>query len=145
MNCPDCGSELTNQTRHGISVEACTKDHGMWFTSTELDELENEAFNIEDEKGTLVFSTTPTTHKCPVCSKTLKGFEYRDYDLMLEYCADGHGFWLLAGEDDRILQLMEKRKKDEKRTTSAEAKWQSTVKHLQSHSLIEKLKDMIRG
>jgi len=145
MNCPECGSELSNQIRHGIAVQACAKDHGMWFTTNELDELENEAFSIEDEKGTLIFSSTLTNHKCPVCNKMLRQFEYRDYDLMLGYCEEGHGFWLLAGEDDRIIQLMEMRKKDEKRKFGAESSWQSTIKHLQSHSLFQKLKDMIRG
>ncbi len=145
MKCPECGMELTNQVSHGIQVESCPKDHGMWFTLQELDELENEALSDEEEKGTLILSSTPSKYKCPVCSALLKQFEYRMYDLILEYCENKHGFWLEAGEDDRILQLMNQRSRDEARKFNAEVHWQSTVRHLQSHSLFEKLKDLMRG
>lgn len=137
--------ELTNQVRHGIEVQSCAMDHGMWFTMQELDDLENEAFNDEEEKGSLMLSSTPSTYKCPVCNSMLRKFDYRMYDLVLEYCENKHGFWLEAGEDDRILELMKERKRDEKRKFNAEEHWQSTVRHLQSHSLFQKLKDMIRG
>ncbi len=145
MKCPECGMELTNQTRHGIGVQSCSMDHGMWFTMQELDELENEAFNDEEEKGSLMLSSEPASYKCPVCDSLLRKFDYRMYDLQLEYCENKHGFWLDAGEDDRILELMKERKRDEQRKFNAEAHWQSTVKHLQSHSLFQKLKDMMRG
>lgn len=144
MKCPECGNELATQERHGIKVEACQNDHGMWFTLQELDELENEAFNDEEEKGSLMLSSTPAKYNCPVCNSEMQQFEYRMYDLTLEYCKNKHGFWLEAGEDDRILDLMKQRKKDEQRKFNAEAHWQSTVRHLQSHSLFEKLKDLMR-
>ncbi len=145
MRCPECGMELSNQLRHGIEVDACSNDHGMWFTMSELDDLENEAFNDEEEKGSLMLSSTPSKYSCPVCNSNLKQFDYRMYDLVLEYCENKHGFWLEAGEDDRILELMKERKRDEERKFNAEASWQSTVKHLQSHSLFMKLKDLMKG
>ncbi len=143
MKCPECGNELVTQDRHGLTVEACQNDHGMWLTIQELDELENEAFNDEEEKGSLMLSSTPAKYNCPVCNSQLRRFDYRMYDLTLEYCENKHGFWLEAGEDDRILELMKQRKKDEERKYGAEAHWQSTVRHLQSHSLFEKLKDLM--
>lgn len=145
MKCPECGKELASQLRHGIGVLCCSNDHGMWFTMNELDELENEAFSDEEEKGSLMLSSTPSKYSCPVCSSVLRQFEYRMYDLILEYCENKHGFWLEAGEDDRIIELMKQRGRDEKRKFDAEVHWQSTVRHLQSHSLFEKLKHLIRG
>lgn len=145
MKCPECGTDLIKQSRHGIEVDCCNNDHGMWFTLQELTELEDEAFNDEEEKGTLILSSTPAKYSCPVCSSRLRQFDYRFYDLTLEYCENKHGFWLEAGEDDRILELMKERKKDETRKFNAEEHWQSTVRHLQSHSLFAKLKDLMRG
>ncbi len=145
MRCPECGAEMTDQLRHGIAVQSCSNDHGMWFTMSELDELENEAFSDEEEKGSLMLSSTPSKFYCPACNSNLKQFDYRMYDLVLEYCENKHGFWLDAGEDDRILELMKERKRDEKRKFDAEAHWQSTVRHLQSHSLFAKLKDLMKG
>jgi Zn-finger nucleic acid-binding protein len=71
------------------------------------DELEDEAFDFgDDEKGTLIFSAVATSRKCPQCSKPMKSFKYRLYDLEIDFCEDGHGFWLDADEDKRILELM---------------------------------------
>lgn len=145
MKCPECEMELTNQSRHGIEVEYCPSDHGMWFTLKELQELEDRAFNEEEEKGTLILSSTPASYSCPICNSKLRQFQYRMYDLILEYCENKHGFWLEAGEDDRIIELMRQRKKDEQRKFNAEAHWQSTVRHLQSHSFFAKLKDLMKG
>lgn len=145
MKCPECGMEMTKEMRHGIEVLSCSMDHGMWFTMQELDELENEALSDEEEKGSLVLSSSPSDQKCPECGSVLRKFDYRLYDLVLEYCENQHGFWLEAGEDDRILELMKERKKDEERKFNAEAHWQSTVRHLRSHSIFAKLKDMLRG
>ena len=112
MKCPKCNTDLVKQIRHGIEMDCCTNDHGMWLDAQQLDQLEDEAFKKDDEKGTLIFSSTPSEFKCPKCNTPLKQFDYRLYDLTLEYCENKDGFWLDAGEDDRVLQLMKKRRKD---------------------------------
>jgi Zn-finger nucleic acid-binding protein len=142
MKCPKCGSELVPQTRHGLEVNYCTNDHGMWLNLNELDELEDEAFDQDDEKGTLIFSSTPTDNHCPKCNALLKRFQYRLYDLTLEYCEKKDGFWLTAGEDDRILELMKQRKRDMERKFDAESEWKSTIKHFQSPSFFDKIKHL---
>ena len=145
MKCPECEKDRTNVLRHAIEVECCPNDHGMWFTLNELEDLENEAFVQDDEKGSLILSSTQSKYKCPACNSEMKRFLYRMYDIELEYCENEHGFWLEAGEDDRVLQLMNQRKRDMERKLDAELHWQTTIRHLQSNSIFQRLKSLMKG
>jgi len=144
MKCPKCNSDLVRKIRHGIEVDYCTNDHGMWLDFKELDQLEDEAFKEDDEKGTLIFSNTPTDYHCPKCNSQLKQFQYRLYDLTLEFCENKDGFWLDAGEDERVLQLMKQRQKDMKKKFDAEKEWKTTIRHLQSPSFFDKLTGLFK-
>ena len=66
-----------NANDRGVEVEACPKCKGMWLTPPELDQLENEAFSNEANKGSLYVTSYDTQFKCPVCSAPLKEFDYR--------------------------------------------------------------------
>jgi Zn-finger nucleic acid-binding protein len=117
----------------------------MWLARDELKQLEDEAFHLDEHaKGTLVFSAKATTAPCPQCQAAMKAFSYRLYDLELEYCEAGHGFWLDAGEDDRVLELIKKEEAGIDRSFNAEHKWVSTVKHLHSGSFMSKMRDLFR-
>lgn len=35
MRCPECGAPLRRMTRHGVTVEQCPADHGLWMTEVE--------------------------------------------------------------------------------------------------------------
>ena len=145
MNCPNCGTELAPARRHGIDVETCPSCKGLWLNAKELDQLEDEAFDLGDaEKGTLVFAAEPSDRGCPECGQPLQGFQYRLYDLPLEFCAQGHGYFLDAGEDDRVLALMREEEARLKRSDQAEARWTAHLKHLRSSDFIEKLRDLLR-
>lgn len=142
MKCPHCSAELAAAKRDGIDVEACPACQGMWLTAQELDQLEDEAFDL-GKKGSLVFNPAPSSHACPECGKALLSFQYRDYDLELEYCADGHGFWLQAGEDKRVLELMRQEEKSLERAFSAQDSWGSHLKHWRSPSFIDRLRGLL--
>jgi len=129
MKCPKCDADLVKQIRHGIEVDTCPNDNGMWLDAQELNQLEDEAFKADEEKGTLIFSSTVSNFKCPKCNTPLKQFDYRLYDLTLEYCENKDGFWLDAGEDERVLQLMKQRKKDMANKQEAETGWKSVERH----------------
>jgi Zn-finger nucleic acid-binding protein len=145
MKCPKCDVDLVAAKRDGIEVEVCPTCQGMWLTRQDLEHLEDEAFHLGDrEKGSLVFSSTPTDLKCPECGEPMRRFAYRLYDLDLEFCAAGHGFWLDADEDKRVLDLMKEEQARVKRSTSAEHHWASLLRHLRSGSLLEKLRDLLR-
>lgn len=144
MNCPNCGTALAPAKRHGIDVEACPSCKGLWLDAQELDQLEDEAFDLGDkEKGTLVFAREPSTRLCPKCGGVLQGFMYRLYDLPLEYCEQGHGYFLDAGEDDRVLALMREEEQRLKRSDRAETRWAAHLKHLRSGAFLEKLKNLL--
>jgi Zn-finger nucleic acid-binding protein len=145
MKCPKDHTDLVQAKRDGLEVESCPQCQGMWLSRQELEQLEDEAFHLgDDEKGTLVADPEPSTRTCPVCGKPMQSFQYRFYDLQLDYCEDGHGYWLDANEDKRVLDLMKEEQARLKRTGRAEQTWSSHLQHLRSHSIIEKVRDLFR-
>ena len=143
MKCPKCNADLVPAVRHKINVNYCQSCKGMWLEHQDLGKLEDEVFDYgDDAKGTLAFSSTPTTAKCPECNAPLKRFKYRFYDLEMEVCENQHGYWLDEDEDTRVLQLMKKEEADETRKLLAEDQWTKTLKHLRSGSLLSKVRDL---
>jgi len=113
----------------------------MWLTPAELDQLENEAFDNEANKGSLYVVSQETDLKCPVCSAALKRFDYRFFDLQLDCCPE-HGFWLDKDEDNRILELMRGEEARVERKFGTEAAWANRMNHLRSPTFFSKLKDL---
>ena len=96
MKCPDCDAELVQKTRDGIEMEICPSCEGMWLNGQELAQLEDEVFHFgDDEKGSLMLGSAPTTRKCPECGVPLKSFQYRLYELRNGFLRTGAR--LLAG------------------------------------------------
>ncbi|MBN8580510.1 MAG: zf-TFIIB domain-containing protein [Anaerolineae bacterium] len=140
MNCPKCNSELTKKYYKGMfEVDACPNCRGMWLDFNELDALEDVVFDDDIHKGSLVHFQTRTEVPCPHCGSMLNEFQYRLYDLKLDACTtNDHGFWLDAGEDERVMELMQKRASETQRKISAEAEWKQILKDM--HSFLEKKK-----
>jgi len=141
MKCPKCNAELQTQNDRGVEVEACPACKGMWLTPAEMDQLENEAFSNEANKGSLFVTSYETAFKCPVCSTPLKEFDYRFFDLQLECCPE-HGFWLDQDEDNQILELMRGEEARVERKFGTEASWSDYVNHLRSPTFFSKVKDL---
>lgn len=127
----------------GVQVDACPKCQGMWLTPLELDQLENEAFSNEANKGSLYITSYDTQFKCPVCAAPLKEFDYRFFDLQIECCPE-HGFWLDKDEDNRILELMRGEEKRIERKFVTEDVWGKYIAHLRSPSFVNKVKDLFK-
>jgi len=142
MECPNCKVALSKQTRHGLQVEVCPSCSGMWMTPLELDQLENEGFSNEADKGSLFLVTRDTTLECPVCQTAMKQFDYRFYDLAVDFCTD-HGFWLEKDEDDRILELMKGEEARVERDFGLEDKWASRMREWRSPGFFGKLKELL--
>ncbi|HEX7324401.1 MAG TPA: zf-TFIIB domain-containing protein [Rhodanobacteraceae bacterium] len=143
MKCPKCKVELVQTVRHKVDMQTCPSCKGMWLDARELDQLENETFDLgEDEKGMLVYDAMSTTQPCPVCAADLKRFNYHAYALQMDVCPNQHGFWLDAGADDEVLKLMRDEERGYKRSASADAQWSRTLQHMRSGSFLEKLKDL---
>lgn len=145
MKCPKCNVDLVPKVRHKIDVDFCPSCKGMWLDAQELDQLENEAFDLgEHAKGTLAFRSMSTTLKCPRCEAGMQRFNYRAYGLELEFCPNQHGFWLDADEDTRVLELMKDEEHDYERSVRAEAQWGRMMGRMRSGSFLTKLKDLFR-
>lgn len=140
MNCPKCNFELTKKYYKGMfEVEACPNCRGMWLDFHELDKLEDVAYDEDSRKGSLVHFQTQTDFSCPHCGMKLGEFQYRLYDLKLDACmANDHGFWLDAGEDERVMEAMRKRAGDVQRKINAEMEWRQILKNM--HTFLEKKK-----
>jgi hypothetical protein len=131
MNCPKCSTVLTKKYYKGmLEVDYCPACRGMWLDFNELDRLEDVAFDQDQYKGSLVHRDCPVECKCPVCSGPMREFQYRLYDLKLDLCSEKHGFWLDAGEDERVLEIMHRRAGEIQRKNGAEAEWKRVLKGL---------------
>jgi Zn-finger nucleic acid-binding protein len=141
MKCPKCNTDLKAQLDRGVEVMACSSCQGMWMTPAELDQLENEAFDNEADKGSLYLVTRETELKCPVCSANLKRFNYRFFDLELDCCPD-HGFWLEKDADNRILELMKGEEERVERDFGLEDMWAKRMGYMRSPSFFGKIRNL---
>lgn len=122
-----------------FEVDSCPNCRGMWLDFNELDKLEDVVFDEDTHKGSLVHFKTQTENPCPHCGAKLDEFQYRLYDLRLDTCTENnHGFWLDAGEDERVMEIMQKRASETQRKVSAEAEWKQMLKGM--HAFLEKKK-----
>jgi Zn-finger nucleic acid-binding protein len=120
-----------------LEVDSCPACRGMWLDANELDRLEDMAFDDDPRKGSLIHSKKRSGFPCPRCGTAMVEFQYRLYDLRLDYCeAQGHGFWLEAGEDQRVLGLMHQRAAQIQRKLEAEAEWQEILRNM--HAFLKK-------
>ena len=137
MECPKCAFALVRKYYKGmLEVDMCPSCRGMWLDFDELDKLEDVAFDDDKHKGSLIHYEKQIPAKCPVCENNLSEFQYRLYDLKLDYCPEKHGFWLDAGEDERVLQIMRKQQTNNQRKMIAENEWGHVLKGL--HAFINK-------
>ncbi len=144
MNCPRCNSELKVEDYRGIEVDRCPQCQGMWLDYGELDQLEDLVLDQDEIKGTIIYSPLKGELPCPKCGKPMQRFSYRAYNLELDLCEQGHGTWLDAGEEEKVLEIMEQRIKDLDRKTKAEAEWGDFLNNLRSPSFFSKVKGLFR-
>ena len=124
MQCPRDNSELKIEHHHGIEVDHCTECNGRWLDHHELDHLEATVPSTEEERlATIQFSRRDSELKCPICGEQMKAFNYRAYGLEMDTCDSEHGFWLDAGEEGRVRDIIEERVKNLERSSNAEAAW----------------------
>ena len=145
MKCPRCNIDLKLEKYRGIEVDRCSSCDGMWLDHPELGELEDKVFDEGQVKGTMKFTSDGSDLLCPTCGKHMHWFRYRHYDLELDFCEEEHGFWLDKGEEKRVLEIMEQRGKDLRRSAGAEVEWSKFLSNINSRSFLDKVKDLFRG
>lgn len=131
MKCPKCGTTLVKKSYKGMmEVDCCPNCRGMWLDFEELDRLEDVTFDQDEYKGSLLHRDTETAYACPLCESKLREFQYRLYDLKLDTCEQGHGFWLDAGEDVRVMGIMAVRAAEIERKVDAESEWRGILRSM---------------
>ena len=125
MQCPRCHADLVvEQEYHGIEVDRCPSCEGRWLDHDELDLLEATVPSTSEERrATIKYAERQSELSCPRCGKTMTAFNYRAYNLELDACEDGHGWWLDAGEEARVREIIQERVRGLARAVSAEAAW----------------------
>ena len=144
MNCPKCRVELKTQLLQKIQVDRCPRCGGNWLDFEELDQLEDTVFDKDSLKGSIILRTHPGNLNCPKCGKVMKKFNYRLYDLEIDYCGDKHGFWLDKGEENRVIAIMKEEVQKTAREFSSEDEWVSMLRKLKSKSFVSRLFDLFR-
>ena len=144
MDCPRCSSHLKVEKYKGIEADKCPSCEGMWLGYPELDQLEDTVLSDDPIKGTMMFKSYGSDLKCPRCEGSMQWFRYRQYDLELDFCEAEHGFWLDKGEEKRVLEIMDQRIKNLKRSASAEVEWGKFITGLRSKSFVSKLKGLFK-
>ena len=125
MHCPREGTELVVEREyHGIEVDRCPSCNGRWLDHQELDQLEATVpSTTEERRATIKYAERQSELACPNCGATMTAFNYRAYNLELDACEEGHGWWLDAGEEARVREIIQERVKGLARAASAEAAW----------------------
>ena len=123
MNCPRDNTPLNTEILRGIEAARCNSCTGVWLDLDELDKLEATVPSTEAERrATIEYGERPSDLKCPKCRKQMTTFDYRAHAVELEGCAE-HGYWLDAGEDSRVRDIIAERVQDLARSADAEASW----------------------
>ena len=124
MDCPRGHGPLTVEHHQGIEVDHCGVCNGRWLDHHELEILESKAApDPSDRRGMIEYAKRQSELNCPVCGKRMTSFNYRANPLELDYCDDEHGYWLDAGEDKGVQDMVEQRVRDLYRAASAEESW----------------------
>ncbi len=137
MNCPKCETSLAKKFYKGMmEVDYCPACRGMWLDLDELDRLEDTVYQDDRNKGSLIHRQEIKNWKCPVCGEPLFEFQYRLYNLKLEICINDHGFWLDAGEDERVIQIMKNHSINIHRKKGVESEWKLLLNEF--HSFVKR-------
>ncbi len=124
MSCPRDHTPLTTEAQLGIEIDRCSTCNGRWLDFDELDQLEATVPSTEaDRRATIEYGDHRGELNCPVCGERMRTFDYRGYNLELDVCPEEHGYWLDAGEDGRVRDIIAERVRDLGRAASAEAAW----------------------
>ena len=145
MNCPRDGAELKIEHHRGIEVDHCPTCNGRWLDHDELDELEATVADEDTRRATIEYAKRTSELQCPKCDKTMRAFNYRAYNLEIDTCEDEHGFWLDAGEEGKVRDIMEERVRGLERAASAEESWGKFLGKMGNRSVWDNIKGKFGG
>lgn len=144
LKCPRDGAAMGTVKEHGIEIERCPTCKGAWYEHDELALLESNVADEDSRRGMIDYAKHASELQCPVCSATMTAFNYRANNLELDACAQNHGFWLDAGEDKRVMDVMRERVSSLQRSGTAQQAW-NDLKHGSGGGIGSKIKGMFGG
>ncbi len=133
MDCPLGHGALHPENHSGVEVGACATCGGEWIQRADLQALERLA--VKDAvvlSGMVEYQAHESGRACPVCGSLMYSFDYRANPLEIEACPAGHGYWLDAGEEARVRDLILQRARDLHRAAGAEASFGSFLSGIRS-------------
>lgn len=146
LQCPRDQTPLDMGKEHDIEVDHCPACKGAWYDDEELALLESTVADDPDHRrGMIDYAKRESELDCPVCSKRMRAFNYRAYNLELDACVEAHGFWLDAGESARIREAMQDRVAGLRRAQTSQAGWEKAKGRGRSGGVVEQLKGLFRG
>lgn len=143
LNCPRDATELVQGKEQGIEVDRCPGCNGAWYDYDELEALESTVASDVERSGTVEYAKRESELACPACGKPMRAFNYRAYNLELEACSEGHGFWLDEGESARVREVMRERVVGLRRAGSAQRSWQR-AKGRGGGGVVDQIKGLFR-
>lgn len=146
MKCPRCHVELIIEFHEGMEVDHCSQCNGRWLDHHELDEFEARVAPEEHTRRAMIeYAQRPSELDCPSCGKRMRAFNYRAYNLEIDTCEDEHGFWLDAGEEGRIHDILEERIRGLERAATAEESWRRFIANVGDRSVWDQIKGFFSG
>ena len=138
-------TELSIEHHAGIEVDHCPTCNGRWLDQHELDELEAQSANDAERRGMIEYAKRESELNCPVCSERMVAFNYRANPLELDTCPNQHGWWLDAGEEGRVRDLIEERVRGLSRAATAEEAWGDFIRGIGGKGMSDRIRDLFRG
>ncbi len=103
LSCPKCGARLEAIIYEDIEVDRCCQCHGIWFDSSEAENLKKlrgseniDIGKLDEENQKEVLDNQIL---CPHCHISMtKILDLDKHPIWYETCPQCHGIWFDAGE-----------------------------------------------
>ncbi len=117
MICPVCKKDMIDIEYHQIELDYCTRCHGVWFDTEEL-ELLLERTGLQDHDlpiGDLLnlpeTKTSEKGRKCPICNVKMKKTTLgEEPEVLIDTCFQGDGLWFDGGEVNHLIHQIATKK-----------------------------------
>lgn len=144
MKCPACFNELRSFVIGGVTVDACDGGcAGIWFDAFELQRVDDKheiaadsVLHLQSDPQLAVDFTRRRT--CPRCAeiKLMRQLFSPEIRVEIDHCPQCAGYWLDAGELEKIRASKELHSKQEK--ASASGLTMETIRFLYRQKLQQK-------
>ena len=113
MLCPICKYTMIVVEHHKIELDCCTRCHGVWFDSQELELLLN-SMGLDSQKlfisnilNSPEAKSPEKKRKCPICTRKMKKTSIGQQPaILIDGCQRGDGLWFDGGEVDSLMQQL---------------------------------------